>query len=54
MYLASSLPYMMVEHLPICPCDPLTNNQYCEFFDCNIPFKQHPLMCFKTKKVEIS
>ena len=30
-HLASSLPYMMIGHLLICPCEPLTNNQYWNF-----------------------
>ena len=39
MYLASSLPYMMIEHLLIFPCDPLINNQYWDVFGCSIPFQ---------------
>ena len=30
-HLAYLLPYTMIEHLLICPCDPLTNNQYWDF-----------------------
>ena len=44
-HLASSLPYMMIEHLLICPCDSLINNQYWDVFDCSSPFKQDQVMC---------
>ena len=49
-HIASSLPYMMIEHLPICLCDPLINNQYWDVFDCSIHFKQDKVMCSKTRR----
>ena len=49
-HLASSLPYMTIEHLFSCPCDPLINNQYWDVFDCSIPFKQDRVMCSKPRK----
>ena len=49
-HIASSLPYMMIEHLLNCPCDPLINDQYWEGFDCSIPFKQDQHMCWKPRK----
>ena len=48
-HLASSLPYMMIEHLRICPCDPLIDDKYWEGFDCCNPFKQDQQMCMKPK-----
>ena len=50
MHIASSLPYMMIEHLLICPCDPSINNQYWDCFDCNIRLNQDVVMCSKPKR----
>ena len=47
---ASSLPYMMIKHFLICPCDPLIDNQYWDVFDCSIPLKQDQVMCSKPKR----
>ena len=49
-HIASSLPYMMIEHLLICPCNISFKNQYWDSFDCSIPFKQNGSMCIKPKK----
>ena len=49
-HIASSLPYTMIEHLLICPCDLFVNNQYWDCFDCSIPFKQDVIMCSKPKR----
>ena len=43
MHLASSLPYMIIEHLLICPCNSLINNQYWDVFG-------DLVMCSKPKK----
>ena len=50
MYLASSLPHMMIEHLLIFPCNPLINNQYWYTFDCSIPFTQDQVMYAKPRR----
>ena len=49
-HIASSLSYMMIEHLLIYPCDILVNNQYWDVFGCSIPFQQDQVMCSKPKR----